>query len=170
MQAEIGNSKLIWTLSQLLAAQVGLFLDQSTRSIAKGTKHLFPNEAFLLGPGELFSEGIDKLAEDAGLSGVTPLMLILKAVFHFIRQRENADRQAEDAWSERKLDSFLLAYFAWWTDGGGSSTVQNIVDQIVDRLSTHTKDQQRLIDLTMEHLKEVRRFNQTITSVSIKAS
>lgn len=118
MRNELASSPLVYLTSQLVAAQVWFLLEKSGTAVTKGTQQLFPTHASPSYPSELLSDALDEVVKEAGLPAITPVMHIFKAIFDFIRRQQIIEHEADAAWTDFKLNSFLLAYFAWWTGRG----------------------------------------------------
>jgi hypothetical protein len=164
LQAEPAKLRVECSISQLLAAQLWLFLERSGNAVTKGTKQLFPAQGPPASLGEVFSDGFDEIANEVGLGSVTPVMHIFKAIFDFIRRREINEKKSDTAWDNIKLNSFLLSYFAWWTEGDGSSTIENIVEECIKRQRLHVKAAETLNTNVKPFLQALYDFGQNISS------
>jgi hypothetical protein len=164
LQGEPAKHRVECSISQLLAAQVWLFLEQSGNAVIKGTKQLFPTPGPPSSLGELFSDGIDEIANEVGLGAVTPVMHIFKAMFDFIRQREAIMAKSDVAWADFKLKSFLLSYFAWWTEGDGSSTIESIVEECARTQRLHAEAANVSISNATQFVKDLWHFRQNLNS------
>jgi hypothetical protein len=60
-------------------------------------------------------------------------------MFVFIRGNQEAEIEADAVWSKIELNSFLLSYFAWWTEGDGRSTTEKVVAECEQFLVLHLK-------------------------------
>jgi hypothetical protein len=139
LRSELGCLQVECATSQLLVAQVWFFLDKSCAAVTKGTQEFYPSVRFPFDPSELFFDGLDKKLEDANLPAITPLMHIFKALFHYIRRQAIAANRCDLAWTGEMLHYALLSYFAWWTDGAGSTTIKDIIAERLDAQHAHTK-------------------------------
>ena len=165
LDSEPVKLKAEWSISQLLAAQVWLFLEQSGSAVTKGTEQFFPTQGPPSSLGDLFYDGIDEIVKEVGLPAVTPLMHIFKAIFDFIRRQEASEEKSDAAYAGIKLHSFLLSYFAWWTEGGGSSTIEGIVKECANRQRIHLKAGQAFTTKGYQFIQALQHFDQNLDSL-----
>lgn len=153
---------LEFSTSALLTAQVWAFLAKSGEYLTKGTKQLFPPSDVPSDLSEIFADGVDECVKEVGLPGITPLMHIIRAILHKAREKEIRSDESDAAWTEFRSSAFLLAYFAWWTNGDRYSVVKAVVDEGDKQLLKHRKDTDDLICKIHDYAACRSRFSQEV--------
>jgi hypothetical protein len=114
-------------ISQINAGQFWAFLARVTQQVAKGTSHVFERRLIPENIKELLSDSADAAIEKAELANPIPVLHIFRAIFAWIRRKENREREFYEFEEKTDTMEFLATYFSWWTDGDGMLAVENIV-------------------------------------------
>jgi hypothetical protein len=126
-------------ISQLIAAQLWVFLERATARVAAGTDQVFHDEGMPEGVADLFSDAFDKALDAAEIVNITPVFKIIRAMLGFIQRKEKYEEDQEQTWTKFEMNAFLGSYFEWWTDGDGEQTIDGLVRECEQRFEANKK-------------------------------
>jgi len=133
--------------------------------LTRGNKKLYKIPDLPAGAGDVLNDGADQGAELLELFNVHPLFNLLRAVLQRINRKQLKQDEIDEYDTLRELDTFLAAYYNWWSEGGGDQQISDLAVRLHSDIEEVMLEAKTVIEVMKEHARSWRTITNSLKSL-----